>query len=790
MAVIARTSDRDRESMRRSALGSDQGPNEEQQSQGSIPGIYRSRMTGDLQDPTNVSFPFLHRIRRDHMVGMGLHFITMDALSAPWWVDGDDARVQAYADKLIRPIYGDLVQMILRFLSFGYSPGARNFTTAQPGWTYFENGESKKVWDNGAVDAIVYKNIIPLEPEVSRIAFKNGAFNGISYDARYGTANTFIFNGREVPSIDKLHSFWAVHDQIGENGSPYGFPRIAYCAPIFWMYRWIWDLIARGFENSFDPGPVMRFPEDEGEMAGRDGSAERPIDKSLRVGSRRRTGSTIALPSTTYKDMQERATSIYKWNIEYPEMRTDFTSVLDFIGYLEAAKLNSLFMPEQSLTEGRGSSSSRNVAENFSDQRSSSQNVLMGQIHKFIDEVFIAPVIAMVFPLYQGELSIKSIGAGSAANDLLRQVFQLAGQENYKRFGIDLRRLAEANQFPMLSPEEQQKELEEQQKAAADIANQSQTPEVKPAQTQGRRSQVTQTGFNEMSYHRLEGKIPLSRDGDFVTRLPKTDVFADSTVVAHTRELRSAVERMLTWAHGDFALAISKRSDVLSDDAATSVSKWQPEFSKIEDNAKAVRRALAKIYDRASWLELKRLGRSERLVEPADLLDTWTADIMGRAIDVARLHFTDAVREGIELEEDRRQIAARVRSTSNQSASSAAAGIARRDSQRMFNQALVAAGDVTEVAFAQIVDECCGGRHGKIVSLGTAAGEEIDDPRCSMYLRLLPNAPDDLSVRRETLEADSGAMYDEETETILVDPQVSQEDEAQFMIALAGAAFR
>jgi hypothetical protein len=768
--------------MRRSALGSDQGPTEEEQAGGpGVPFIRRGRF--NAQDPTNVSFPFLHMMRKDHMVGMGLHFIKMDALSAPWWYDGDDARVQAYADKLIRPIYGDLFLIWARSLEFGYSPGSRNFQTARPNWKYFEDGVAKKVWDNGEVDAIVYKNVEPIEPETAQIVFdKQGRYDGIQYDARYGTASSFIIDGLRRPNIDKLHSFWGVHDKIGEGGSPYGFPRIAYCAPIFWMYRWIWDLIARGYENSFDPGPVVRFPDDDPLSLTDAGERERPVDRALRMGQRRRTGSTLALSSSTYKDIQERASSIYKWGIEYPKMETDFTSVLEFIGYLEAAKLNGLFMPEQSLTEGRGSSSSRNVAENFSDQRSSSQNNMLSSFHRWVDDVFTAPVIAMVFPWYEGELELKSIGAGSAANDLLRQVFQLAGQENYRRFGIDLRRLAEANGFPMLDPEEQQRELEKQQEDAAKIANATPTPEVKP--TQGRRSLVTQTGFGETVYHQIGSKIELSRDGDFVASLPRTDAFSDAVVVANARELRAAIERLASWAYGDFALAVSKRRDMLSDDASETVRRWVPDTAKAEGHAQAIRRALEKLYQRTTDQAMKQAGSQNRILLRDELLDTRAIEGVGDVLLAARQRLSVVVEGIIEKGLDVRAAGGEVRDASNNDVMGLSSTLAKTIAQRTFNEALLLAGDEAGVKHALIVDECHADRHGTIVMLQDIVLERAP-VSCGMTVRLLPRAPQGLEVRREELEDGSGALYDEETETILVSPRAKREDEAAYMVALA-----
>jgi hypothetical protein len=764
IALITRSSDREREQTRRSALGKDQGPNDEQQAGGGFPAGILLRGLGDPQDPTSVSFPFLRRMRKDHMTGMGLHFITMDVLNAPWWMDGDDARVQAYADKLVRPVYGDLVLTILRFLWSGYSPGVKNFEIAQPNWKFFEDGVAKKVWDNPSVDAVIYKPIIPIQPETAQISFDaNGNYNGIMYDNRYGAAGSFIIDGKQQPNIDKLHSFWATHDKFGEDGSPYGFPRLAYCAPIFHMFRYIWDLLGRAFENSADPGPVVRFPSLDEPALDAEGNVIDNVTTALKMGTRKRSGSTIALPSETYKDYTEKHTAVPKWSIEYPKSETNFASILEFLGYLEAAKLNGLFLPEQSLTQGHGDSSSRNVAKEFGDERSASQNVLMNQIMTFIVDVFVTPVIRMVFPFYDGELSMKTIGAGDTANDLLRQVFQLVGQQEWKSFGIDMRRLAEANNFPMLDPAEQEKQLKE----AAAATAQTQAPKVEP--NQGRRSLVTQTGFGETSYHRLGGTINLSSDGDFVASLPKIKTFKDKTVVAHARELRGVTEKFLSWCYKDFALMMARRKDLLDQDVSKIMRSWIIDSEKLDDFVESVARIEGKIFDRSAELQLKELMSNITLEHNP----VWNNERAYRTADKALNFMLEQIKEivesGVDDNKTQKEIASDLRSELAETPDSRARKFAIFETRHVFNYAVKQAGLSAGVMKAQSED-------GMILDLATT--DEWT------YVRLLSHAPDDLTIRREQLAGGIAARYDQDTSTILIDSSTSSEDESKYMLAL------
>lgn len=822
MTTITRISDRDRELMRRSALVQ-QGPKDEEQAGGSFPFAEIMKALGDPQDPTNVSFPFLRRMRRDHMVSMGLHFIAMPIVQAPWYYEAQSAKVAAFADNLIRPIYGELVLTILRFLWAGYSPAVKNFEVIQPTWKYRDiDGETKPVWDNGDIGVMVYKEILPLRPETARPAYTRGRFSGIEYDDRFG-GGSFIINGESTNKVDLLHSVWAVHDKEGEDGSPFGFPRIAHCAPIFHMYRYIWTLLARAFENSADPGPVVRYPRDE--IPGRPGDprGSTNVKRALKVGSRKRSGATVALPSEVYKDFQDRPTSTPLWAIEYPKGDTDFESIMKFLGYLESSKLRALWLQEQGLigSDISGGTSNRNVMESAGDQRDASQAVLMGQIDRFIDDTFVKPAVQMAFPTYTGSATKRTIGMGSGSADIIRQFFQLIGQEDWRTFGVDARKLAEANGFPMTDPDEHKRMLDE----AAKQASQSATPTVEP--TKGRRALVTQTGFDETTYVQVADEVHLSTDGDFVASLPKLDVFADTVNVAHARALRATSSKFLNWAYRDFAIYISKQqipefgtvvstdlyrsdtvADVLADEellrgdrvvqwVERAMKKWMPKQETIETYSKDVRRTLGKVFDRSAGQHIKNLRSNAKLSSvdkiAADWLDDQGAEAVKSIMNTTREQLARVLADGVREGKSAKEIAADIRTHFEAIPASRAVVIARTEVPRAYNFATVRAGLAAGVQRAQLIDgedhdSACKKRNGKIVPLDVAADEDLNHPQCVFQVRLLPRAGANLEVRYAALDGGALGRYDDETETILLAPGLSMDDEAAYLLAV-GASF-
>lgn len=793
MTTITRTGPRESERLRRAAAAADQGPADEQRESlltGRSSALFGGGLLND-QDPTNVSFPFLRRIRRDHGVSMGVHYIKTPLVKASWYVEADQARVAAFVDNLIRPIFASTVLIALRMIEFGYSPAVRNYDVVSPSWTFLEDGQTKKVWDNGSIGVLVNRPLVPLRPEVCRPHYSGrqgrGRFDGIQWDEFYAGPGHFMIDGRSRPSIDLMHSFWASHDSESEDGSPFGFARIAYCAPIFHMYRYVWTLLARAFENSADPGPTVGFPKDEGPVP--DGEMSN-LEQALMVGRRKRSGSTIAIPSDIYEDFQSRQTNQPKWYIRYDSPETNFVAIQEFLGYLEAMKFRALWMSEQSLSEGAGGSSSRNVAASMSSQRDTSQVVLMEQVIATIMEQLVKPAMAINMPWYEGKVEMKTIGFGQDDEDTVRQVIQLAGQADLSNFGIDLRRLAESRGLPVLGDREFAQELRKREEAAVKQAEQEKAPAVEP--TQGRRALVTQTGFGEMVYQQVHDPVELSDDGDFVASLPPSDPWRVREVVDAARAIRSRTSSFLSQARRDAALDASERASELERGveladgdvdlaAGRLLSEWVPRRDEVLALAESTRVALERAYDGAIKAHLRRLRHPVSMTKArSDDARGWLDERSTRLVqDVVRavrddmaMAVVDATRAG----QSTRSIANQAPEDLSGRQDALASALSMSLASAAYRHATVDAGLMAGVQKAQTVD---GGEMscGQILDLADVSLEDG-------LIRLLPSAPDDLSVVRTKLGQDYLARYDADEHVVLIDSSTPKQKEAEYLLAL------
>jgi hypothetical protein len=423
-------------------------------------------------------------------------------------------------------------------------------------------------------------------------------------------------------------------------------------------------------------------------------------------------------------------------------------------------------------------------------------------------EMLVKPVLAINMPWYEGRVEIKTLGFGQDDEDIVRQFFQLAGQQDLSQFGIDARRLVESRGFPMRDP----LEVDKQQKAAAKQIDQVPPPLVTP--TQGRRALVTQTGFGEYNYHQIEDPIFLSQpsDGDFVANLPRTATWESRAVIDVARTLRSNSSDTLGFLYRDFAIYVSKRDINLYDEndeglelsiddkaaraAQRLVERWTPSVEKVKSYAQAVRASLGRAYDKTASLHLSSLRSRARVSqtdeEAAKWLDERGAQLVTGVLQTTRdelaTFMADLVRQG----KDKKEIADEIRTHFSSFPDIRATAIARTEIGEAYNYATVRTGLATGVKKAQLVDgkkDSCASRNGKIVNLEDALKERLNHTNCTFFVRLLPKAPADLEVRRTRLDGDHLARYDEDAHVVLLDHEVDNSQESDYLLALGEKTF-
>ncbi len=514
----------------------------------------------------------LRQMRRDPMLGFGLSFIKTPHVRAKWFVNakddkGPNAQIAAHLDYDLRRVYGGIVLQHTNMLDFGFQAIAKRFEFRKPAGTYIEinpkTGEQseKPIWSQGSIDPIAWKPFVALRPEAVEPQWnKDGEFDGIQYtpaDAAtaLGVTNTGGGAGGSDQEasykIDLDHSLWVTNEKDATFGSIFGYPRLGYAYRYWWSYWFRWAIADRAFERKADPSVVVRYPEGYfvDPLTGAETSYQ---DYALDMGSRIRSGGVIALPSEPYEDANGRGT-LRQWEVEFTKDAVNFDPFDKSFEYLDVQKIRSLFIPEQAFLEGKGGTSSRNVAAEMGNSFLESQAVLSSRITESINRFIIPQWIAVNYPefaLAGGTAEIIVQGFAEEDTEFMRQLVQLLGQQDSGAKEIlklvDLQKVLEDRGTPVVSWAEQQRRDAEQ---VAQQQNQT-VGEVTPVAGQQVGTVPTENGF---SYIQPREVIFLSdKDSDFISSLPNTPHFSSKESKVAARDLHNSLVNFYSMQYENF----------------------------------------------------------------------------------------------------------------------------------------------------------------------------------------------------------------------------------------------
>lgn len=500
----------------------------------------------------------LRQMRRDPMLGFGLSFIKTPHVRAKWFINakdqnGPNAQIAAHLDHDLRRIYPSFVMQYANSLDFGFQAITKRFEFRQPAGTYVQidqNGQQTEqpIWNQGNIQPVAWKPFVALRPEgVEPVWSNKGEFDGITYspadvNTALGISNTAGGSGgsnqESQYKIDVYHSLWVTNEKDATFGSVYGYPRLGYAYRYWWSYWFRWAIADRAFERKADPSVLVRYPEGYfiDPVTGQETSYQ---DYALEMGTRMRSGGVIALPSEPFEDANGRGT-LRQWDIDFTKDAVNFEPFDKSFEYLDVQKLRSLFIPEQAFLEGKGGTSSRNVAAEMGNSFLESQAVLSAQIQDTINRFLIPQWLAVNYPEFStagGTAEIVVQGFADEDTEFMRQLVQLLGQQEAGATEImklvDLQKVLSDRGTPIVPWAEQQRRDQElaNQQANQGVGQVDAVPGQQVGTTQ------TQNGF---SYVQPREVIYLSdSDSEFISSLPDTPHFSSKKNRVAARDLNA-----------------------------------------------------------------------------------------------------------------------------------------------------------------------------------------------------------------------------------------------------------
>lgn len=437
-----------------------------------------ARVLGQPFDFTKIPLNKLEQMRRDPILAFGLLFVKVPLIRAPWYIKCSDPRIGAAVDASLREIYGRFILAYCNAFDFGFSPMVKRFKTEpNPDWTYVPKDDSmadeQPVWTDKTVSPIVWKPFTALNPRYCTPHWNSkGEFNGIDFKTDIGYGSPFFNSGyplsggpsnmnqKRIADIPLEWALWATNEKDSEYGSLWGYPRIGHAYRFWWSYWYKFGVADRAFEKWGDPSIIVYHPDDT-LATDVDGNAINYTAQGLALAESIRSGANVTLPSGVVASLgEDKLTSVREWSIEQLESKTDFSSTIELFEYLDVQKLRSVMVPEQALIEGKGGTSSRNVASTFGDLFQESLAVVKEEIDDHLNRFVIPQFVELNFGADAPKAKIVTTGFDSADMDTMKEVIRLIGQRKLLALVND-RELLKQIGIPTVSRTEMNRRLAE-----------------------------------------------------------------------------------------------------------------------------------------------------------------------------------------------------------------------------------------------------------------------------------------------------------------------------------------
>lgn len=748
----------------------------------------------------------LRAMRRDPMLGFGLAFIKTPHVRAKWFINakskkGPNAQIAAHLDHDLRKIYADFVLQYLNCLEFGFQAIGKRFELSVPAAFYIEvnanTGEEteKPVWDQGGIQPVGWKPFVALPPEGVEPIWAGDDFNGIDYttarrggDSGGGTAKTY--------KLDLYHSLWVTNERAQNFSSIWGYPRLGYAYRYWWSYWFRWAIADRAFERKADPSVKVHHP--EGSFVNEaNGQITDYGEYALELGERMRSGGVLAMPSEVYEGPNGPGT-VRQWDIDFTKDAVNFEPFDKSFEYLDVQKLRSLFIPEQAFLEGRGGTSSRNVAAELGQSFVESQAVLSSQISDHLNRFVIPQWVAVNYPEFIGDggaAEIKIQGFADQDVEFTRQLIQLIGQQESGVQELlklaDIKRLLEDAGTPIADFQAQQRRQEQ----IAQQARLQGPPNVAPVP--GQQVGITQgvTGFQ--AYRNPPDRIVVTladNSADFLENLPDSPHFSDKTVRSYARRLWNIWHEVYA-DETKIAVETIRNNGELPDDVELALKdyierandllkKWK--FSdRWGDALTDTRTVFRNLINRASLLEQRKARKIAKMSD--EERDQWIEDHLAEfAAQVAatsRTEIRDFVAKRMEEMDaegqiDTDRLATEVAEHFADFPKWKSDRLARTEVSRVYNAATLLGAKAAKIDKVQALDARkgptdadCENRDGKVFDVADA-WNEIDHPNGTLAWRMVPA---ELSIQRGYEE--DGAYFDDHQNVLHLSDGLADEAE-------------
>lgn len=519
--------------------------------------------------------------------GIGEHCLATEQIEKIWnQLDSSSGALELLEDLKLDPLY----------------PFFKKSTTMEPRGT--------RGWTCHAINMIEGLMEIPVDTEAERtewapIKISRESYDGDVFSIEVPPHHHYVSNG-----VVTQNSLWSTNEKESVHGSLWGYPRIGYAYRFWWSFWFNWGLADRHFEKDADPPAVVYYPSNKPDLLDANGNVVSRRALALKIGDQARSNSTIALPSDPVVADDGSVKNLREWEIDFAKGGGNFDAFASRFDQLQVLILRSCMVPEQAFLEGKGGTSSRNVAGELQDAFAASQIVLMQELDFDVNRYVIPQLVQANFSDRQVHVRKVTKGFDTQDIDLAKIIIQGAANKDVSQLQLDLPAMVDAVGLPRLS-------AFDIAKANAEIAQQAQQTVPLPVVAQPGQAGVTPAGL----YYNAREVIGLSTAEEdaraqFMAELTAVAALRDPMILSDAQRIRTIWRESLSF---DFAVATNLIGDfgsTLDMDENFFDRFFRRVKGRAHETAVQTRRALSNVMRRASTTEFEKVGLADFSWDP------------------------------------------------------------------------------------------------------------------------------------------------------------------------------
>ncbi|MCK5117829.1 MAG: hypothetical protein KAR44_14640, partial [Candidatus Aegiribacteria sp.] len=335
-------------------------------------------------NPERIPVQTFLKMRLDPQISIALALIKLPIIAQNFRIESESEECSSLANAILRPIYRDLIQDLMRHIDFGFATGEKEYDQRRMKITRKdEEGNVATVYDDYAFLIRRVKFAHPVSVRIIRDK-KTEEIKAVTQNPSF-LSGTFNLKGPKKIPIKKC--MW--HAPSAEYGNFFGCSRLKSAYQPWYWGQVMLQFMMRYLERRGGPSAYGKAP--PGHTTDKDGNKVDNLDIALKTAESLISNSAVAIPSQF-----DKRTGKPLWDVGLIQDDQRGDMFIAALQYLNVLKARGMWIPERTfIADG---STTNATAESHTDIHLMSEESEIQYLENTINTQFLPDIVKYNFP--------------------------------------------------------------------------------------------------------------------------------------------------------------------------------------------------------------------------------------------------------------------------------------------------------------------------------------------------------------------------------------------------------